>query len=288
LFDTTAGAEGERAKRVLLVSTGSRISIGFPTVERNAIEKLGQLHPGGLEFYSEYLDIVRFPSEKYDRIFRDYLRNKYADDLPDLIMLFYAGNLRVAQKALAELFPGTPVVVAGLTEEDLPSGSFGGRVTGVAQRSDADGTIKLILHLQPDVKRIVVIGGTADVDRGVIGRVMQAAQPFVDRVEFERWDGRSIGDILKAVTSLPPQTAVLFARMFRDGAGQAVVSATTAQAIAKASNAPVYAFTDVTFGTGVVGGSAADIAHLGQRAGELAHRVLSGSDPKSIPLKILT
>jgi len=40
------------------------VSIGFPIVEQNAVDKLRQLRPGELEFYSEYLDIVRFPSEK--------------------------------------------------------------------------------------------------------------------------------------------------------------------------------------------------------------------------------
>ena len=105
-----------------MVSTGSRFSIAFPILEQNAVDKLRQIHPTDLDFYSEYLDIIRFSSEKHNRIFREYLRDKYADDVPDLIILFYAGNLRVAQDALAQLFPATPVIVAGVTEEDLPSG----------------------------------------------------------------------------------------------------------------------------------------------------------------------
>ena len=101
----TPAAEATRAKRVLMVSTGSRFSIAFPTLEQNAVDKLRELNSGNLEFYSEYLDIIRFPSEKHHRIFREYLRDKYADDVPDLIILFYAGNLRVAKEALAQLFP---------------------------------------------------------------------------------------------------------------------------------------------------------------------------------------
>ena len=77
LINLAAAAESARAKRVLMVSTGSRFSIGFPTLEQNAVEKLRELHPD-LDFYSEYLDILRFPSEKHNLIFRDYLRDKYA------------------------------------------------------------------------------------------------------------------------------------------------------------------------------------------------------------------
>ena len=132
--------EPGRAKRVLMISTGSRFSIGFPTLEQNAVEKLRQMYSGQLDFYSEYLDIIHFPSEKHHRIFSDYLHDKYSGD---------------------------------------------------------------------------------------------------------------------------------------------------AQAIAKVSNVPVYPFTDVTFGTGI-GGSVSDVGGLGQRAGELAHRVLSGAEPKSSSLQILT
>jgi PAS domain S-box-containing protein len=288
LINPTAAADRARAKRVLILSTGSRFSVAFPTMEQNAVGKLRQIYRGELDFYSEYLDIIRFPSEKHYRIFRDYLRDKYADDGPDLIILFYAGNLQIAQKALTQLFPVTPVIVAGVTEEDLPTGPLGERATGIAQRSDADGTIKLILQLHPDVKRIVVIGGTTEVDRAVINRVMQAATSFKDKVKFELWNNRSMGEITNEVKSLPSQTAIFFTRMFRDGAGRAVISATAAQSIGKAANVPVFALTDAALGTGIVGGSVADIARLGQRAGEVAHSILSGAEAKSIPLEILS
>ena len=148
--------------------------------------------------------------------------------------------------------------------------------------------MKLILQLQPDVKRIVVIGGTTEVDQAVINRVMQAANSFKDKIEFELWNNRSIDEILNGVKSLPPETVIFFTRMFRDGAGQAVISANIAQSIGKAANVPVYALTDAALGSGIVGGSVSDIARLGRRAGEVAHDVLSGTNPAAIPLEILS
>jgi hypothetical protein len=56
-------AGAERAKRVLMISTGSRISPGFGAYERSFAATLQELAPARSEFYSEYLDIVRFPSE---------------------------------------------------------------------------------------------------------------------------------------------------------------------------------------------------------------------------------
>ncbi len=280
-------SETARPKRVLILSTGSRFSIGFPIVEQNVVDKLRELRPGELELYSEYLDIIRFSSEKHREIFRSYLKDKYAQDVPDLIVLIYVGNLNVAQAVLAQIFPATPTVVVGLTEEDLLADSLGGQATGLAEHSDTDGTIKLMLRLQPDIERIVVIGGTAEVDRHVTNRVLESARRFPG-VKFEVWDNRSVNAILKDVRSLPPRTAILFSRMFRDGAGQAVISANVAQSIARVANVPFYGMTGAIFGTGAVGGAVSDIEALGQRAAEMADRILSGAEPKSIPLEILT
>jgi PAS domain S-box-containing protein len=281
------GADTQGAKRVLMISTGSRLSVGFPIVEHNLLDTLRQLQPGQIDLFAESLDIIRFPRESYRRVFHDYLRDKYADDNPNLIILIYVGNLDVAERVLEQLFPGAPVVAVGLTEEDLPLGRLGGRVAAIAQRSDPGGTIQLILRLQPDTQRIVLIGGTAEVDRNVMSRARQASRSFAERVKFEVWDNLSMQEILKAVTSLPPRTVILFTRMFRDGAGRAIISAPAARSIAKVANVPVYVMADPMLGTGAVGGSAVDIASLGKRAGELAHRILSGTKPASMPLEII-
>lgn len=281
-----AAAQDGRAKRVLVISTGSRFSVGFPIVEQNAVERLRQLYPAELEVYSEYLDIVRFPSASYHRVFRDYLRDKYADDVPDLIVLIYVGNLGVAEKLLEQLFPNTPVVSAGLTEEEFPADLRSAHFAGIAQRSDPGGTIDLLRRLQPETQRVVLIGGSAEVDRQVMNRAKQALTSFAGEVEV--WDQRSIQEIVKAVASLPPKTAILFTRMFRDGAGRATISAQAAQSIARVSNVPVYVMTDNMIGTGAVGGSVVDISALGQGAGDLANRILSGAEPRSIPLEILS
>ena len=157
-----------------MISTGSRFSVGFPVVEENALARRRELYAGRLEVYGEFLDIIRFPSERYQRVFQDYLRDKYASDAPDLVILIYVENLRVAENLLEKIFPRTPVVPVGLTEEEFPTGSLGDRTTGVAQRSAPGGTMELMLRLPPEIQRIVLIGDTSQVDREVMSRARQA------------------------------------------------------------------------------------------------------------------
>ena len=280
-------AEQRRAIRVLLISTGSRFAPGFQVIEQSALDRLRHLSSRPIDFYPESLDIIRFPSERYHRLFRGYLFEKYNDYPPDLVILFYVGKLTLGQKLLDELFPAVPVVAAGLTEEDLSSGQFGERTSVLAQRSDVRGTIDLILRLQPSTRRIVVIGGTADVDQTVMSRARESAQTFKERVEFEFWTDRSLSQLREEVRTLPPHTVILLSRIYRDGAGEAIIPSQAAQSIVESANAPLYVLSDTILGTGAVGGSVADIEALGKWVGEIGAGILDGSS-KSFPVEVRT
>jgi two-component system, LuxR family, sensor kinase FixL len=282
------GAESERPKRVLIISTGGRLAPGFILVDQQLLQALGNIPSVQIETYAENLDLVRFPSERYGQIFSEYLTAKYATHPPDLVILVYVGNLEIPGKLLPQLFPGTPIVVAGFTEEEVRTDQFGPLVSGLAQRVNPRATLELILRLQPEVRRVVVIGGTSEIDRHVLHRVKEAAQSIKDRIEIDFWDNLTMAELRKAITAVPRNTAILYARMFRDAAGQAFISSEVGQWIGQWANAPVYVMSDASFGTGAVGGSLASIEAFGKRAGELARLILTGTSPTSLPFEIRT
>jgi PAS domain S-box-containing protein len=286
--NTVGSTEAPRAKRVLIISTGSRLAPGFMLVDQHVLEALRKITSAPIETYAENLDIVRFPTQRFGRIFSEYLTEKYAEQPPDLIILVYVGNLGVAGNLLEQLFPQIPIVAAGLSEEEIRPDQFGRLVTGLVQRVDPRATLELILRLQPETRRIVVISGTAEVDRNVLNRVKDAARSLSGRVDFDFWENRSMAQLRHEVTVLPPQTTILFTRMFRDGAGQALISTQAGQSIAQWAHVPVYAMTDTILGTGAVGGSVLSIEALGKRAGEMARLILTGTAPASLPLEIRT
>jgi signal transduction histidine kinase len=281
-------ADAERTKRVLIISTGSRLAPGFVLVDQQVLQALARVPAVRIETYAENLDLVRFPSERYRRIFTEYLTAKYAENPPDLVILVFVGNLEIPGKLLPQLFPDTPIVVAGLTEEEFHADRFGPFVSGLAQRVNPRANLEVILRLQPETRRIVVIGGTTEIDRQVVQRVRDAARSFEGRIVIAFWDKLTVSELRQAVTALPGDTAILFARMFRDGAGQAFISSQVAQSIAQWANVPVYVMTDANMGTGAVGGALASIEAFGKRAGELARLILSGADIKSLPFEIRT
>jgi signal transduction histidine kinase len=281
-------ADEERAKRVLMISTGSRFSPGFGILEENIVDTLRRLAPARIEFYSEYLDIVRFPGESYQRLFRDYLHEKYADQTPDLIVLNSVGNFVVAEKFLRQLFPGVRVFLAGLTEEDVSTKQFGSDVSGIVQRMDLSGTMELILRLQPETRRVLVISGVAEIDRITLARAQAAARSFANRIDFEFWSDRSMADVRQAVQKLPAKTAILLTRMYRDAAGEAFIPPQAAQLIAQAANAPLYVLGAASVGGGAVGGAVTEAATHGKEAGEFAARILYADSTAAFPLIVRT
>jgi PAS domain S-box-containing protein len=277
-----------RPKRVLIISTGSRLAPGFIAADQQLLQVLENIPSTPVEVYAENLDIVRFPAERAHRIFNEYLSVKYANQPPDLVILVFVGNLEIPGKLLPQLFPGIPIVVAGLTEEELRRDQFGPLISGVAERVDSLATLQLILRLQPETRRIVVIGGTAEIDRNVLDRVKESARSITGRVEFEFWDNLTMAQVRQGISTLPPQTAILFARMYRDAAGHSFISAQVGQTVARLANVPVYIMSDVSFGTGAVGGVITSVEAFGKRAGEMARRILTGTNPTSLPFEVRT
>ena len=130
------------------------------------------------------------------------------------------------------------------TEEKFATDRLGSLVSGFAQHVDPRTTIEMILRLQPETRRIVIIGGTAEVDRLVLDRAEKEARLFAGRVEFDLWNERPLAEIRKSVTSLPPGTVLLFTGMYRDAAGETFIPARAARLIAESAKVPLYVLSD--------------------------------------------
>jgi hypothetical protein len=275
-------AEAGRAKRVLMLFSGSKFAPGSALVEQS-VQQVLQKGPQTVDFYAEYLDANRLPGESHYQLFRRYLQEKYAHHPPDVIVTFLILNFELAGRLPAELFPGIPVVVGALSEDEVPGEGFGNRVTGVVQRIDFQGASELILKLQPDTERIVVIGGTAPLDRRYLTRTKEAAGLLVGRVQFDYWTTYSVAQMQEAVAALPPRTVIFFTSLFRDVTGKSFFPASVASTLAASSSVPVYVVVDSLIAGGAVGGLVAHLETLGRRLGELAQQVLGGTAPASLP-----
>ena len=173
-------------------------------VERSVQDTLQKLLAGRFEFYSEYLDTSRFPGESDRRRFDLYLREKYAQRPPDLLIVNYSRNFELVETLSRRLFPDLPLVTFGVIgEEEVPRERLGANVTGVFARADLRGTMELIMKAQPETRRIVMVAGTLALDRTYVDRAKTAARPLAGKVEFEFLTNLTFAEVPRAVGSMP-------------------------------------------------------------------------------------
>src|SRR5258708_12357204 len=84
-----------------------------------------------VEFYSEFLDVARFPGEEQQQRQRDFFRDKYRERPPDLVIAVSGGALVFLTEQRAELFPGVPIVYFSLTGAPHPAPLFYSPITPI-------------------------------------------------------------------------------------------------------------------------------------------------------------
>src|ERR1051325_10665678 len=84
LLPAVARAQSAAApKRILLLYWYTREYAGNITFEQNFRAGLQSALPEAVEYYSEYLELNRFPGNNQSLLMRNYLREKYAGREPD-------------------------------------------------------------------------------------------------------------------------------------------------------------------------------------------------------------
>jgi hypothetical protein len=167
------------------------------------------------EFHSEFLDVTRFPGEEQQQRERDFLRERYRDRAPDLVI---AGG-GPALGFRAGLFSDVPIVHCGVEAEALPKVMPDANVAGIPMPQGAVSTLELALHLQPDARHVVVVAGSSPRDFEIAEQVRRETSSVADRVTFSWLVNLSLADLRAELSRLPANTVVLYLTMFQDGTG---------------------------------------------------------------------
>ena len=206
-----------------------------------------------VEFFTESLDIVRFPELEQQNVVADFLRERYADRRIDAALAIGPASLAVLAERRAELFPDTPIVYAGVRATGVPPDLA--NATGVVSSFDLGKSVDLALALQPDARRLVVISGVAALDQSWKAVAEEELEAHRSRLEITYLAGLPKAKVLEEVGRLPRETVVVFLTMRQDGAGEHFEDGRViAPEIAEAAAAPVYGVYESYLGQGVVGG----------------------------------
>jgi PAS domain S-box-containing protein len=233
-----------------------------------------------IEFHSEFLDVSRFPGEAQQQRERDFLRDKYWERPPDLVIAGGGPALEFLLKYRATLFSDVPIVHCGV--EALPKEMPDAKIAGIPVLRTAASTLELALSLQPDTRNVAVVAGSAPQDLESAEQFRRETPAFADRVRFTWLINLSLSDLRDELSRLPDGTVVLYLTMFQDAAGASFTPRQALASFAPASRAPIYGCYDTYLGSGIVGGSMVTFEEIGRKAARLGMRILAGEDPQNV------
>ncbi len=233
----------------------------------------------------EYLDTKRFPSEDRLVLVKDFLAAKYRDREFDLVIVLDNSALSMALNYREELFPGVPIVFAGINDFRPEMLSGHKDVTGVAEKVNIAGTLETALALHPHCKQIFVVNDYTSTGLA-LRRVMDSILPrFQERVDFRFLPPVTIEEMVEQLRSVPSDELVLILSFVTDRE-ERIFPAKHTPLICSATTAPVYAIHKAYLGYGIVGGILLSGEGHGRKAGDIASRILSGEDPAGIPVVV--
>jgi PAS domain S-box-containing protein len=277
-WQTAAGAEA--SKRVVALFPGHVLLASSYLMGRSLDENLKR-GADQVEVFAEFLDIGRFPSAQYERELVRMLRDKYERLPPDLLIVFSMDSLRFVARHRDELFPGVPMVFAGVPPRGL--NEVPPHSTGVLGHYDPLQTLELALRLQPSARQVVILSGTSTADQDYYERAKHRFSDFADRLDITYVHGVPLADMLRTVRELPSDAIVILLSLLRDGAGENHLGDQVAARVVEASGAPVYGVYEAYLGSGIVGGYMDTLESVGKATAELGLRVLAGERPTDVP-----
>jgi signal transduction histidine kinase len=281
----TAGPLGavraaDTQKQVLVVYSTRRDTQVAVVGDRELPRILDAGLPTRVDFYSEYIDLARFPAESFETSFRDYLKLKYGGKHFDLVIAMMDNAFRFVGAHRDDLFPDTPVVFMSADRE----ASRIVNSTGIVGEYDFAGSVSFAVRLQPDVTQVFVVSGNSARDKAyeTLARAQFAA--FEPRLSFTYLSGLRSSELEQRAADLPAHSILYSLLVYQDGAGQNGDPIEYLNRIAAVANRPSYSWVDSAIGHGIVGGSLISLEARAQALGAVALRVLRGEPADSIPI----
>ena len=238
-----------------------------------------------IKLIHDYMDVRRNIMPEYLQHLYELYRTKYSQKHFDAIVAVDDAAYQFVQNYRQELFPGVPLVFAGVNDvSSVRALRPGDPVTGVVENIDLKGTLETITAVQPETKRIVVIQDTSAVSM-LHRQQLEAEWPaFAGRLEKVYLDDLNMWELQERVAALRPEDVVLLLTFTQDRSNNVFSIEESCRLLAQKSSVPIYTPWDFYLGYGAFGGRISRGSEHGELTAQQLQRVLSGEDLRDIPV----
>ena len=262
-------------KRVLIVHSFGREIAPYAASIAVFRRELALRSPEPVVFIEAALDAGRTIGPAEQAAFAAYLRERFADPVPDLIVSVAGPAAQFLVRWRDAIFPGVPLMMTAVDTRVVPRAALRSGDAVVATRIDVRRIFDALLRLLPDTATIAVVLGTTPLERYWHQQLQQDTAFLAGRVDFVWLDGLSLPQIKQRVATLPPRSAVYFGLLVVDGAGVPHEGLQALSELRQAANAPIFSIFESELGLGVVGGPYISQSLSGSETARLAAQQLT-------------
>jgi signal transduction histidine kinase/ActR/RegA family two-component response regulator len=224
-----------------------------------------------LAIFEERLDSARLGRIGKEKLWIDYLRQKYADIKFDLIIT----ESQPAAKffvMVSGMWMETPRIFVNASDLEIDPQ----RETTLAIEENVERNLRVALDLSPAARRLVVVGNLTST------RIPRAREVwdkhYQDRVSFEAWsDDFTFEELYARAAQLPNDAIILYSLVGHDRTGAHAVPYDVLKKLSTVAAVPVFATHDTLMGSGTVGG----YLMSGEKVGRMIADLASGARPES-------
>lgn len=179
-IDDTVGAR----KHVVILNATDPYLPAFQALDSALRETIHADSRMPVEFYSESLDMHRFPRAQFEHELVALLRKKYADLKVDVVVADASIALDFALQHRTDIWPGSIIVFNSVPTDALQRWNLDSRTIGLPVQLEFGQTLDLALKLRPATRRLVVIAGAADPDRKNLSLANKSLERYVGKLRF--------------------------------------------------------------------------------------------------------
>jgi signal transduction histidine kinase len=273
-------------KRVLLFYDARSDMESNVVVDRAIRSVLNPEFNVDLDIRSEYSELSALTESNYSALV-PLLRKKYAGITFDVVVAVGRDALRFVCAYDPDLFHGAPIVYWGRKTNSDDEGP-GPPITGVVAPTMAAQIVPIVQFirtLQPDLKQLIIVTGTAPGDLNWEEAARTKLHSFEDQTAITYLARVSLEDVQKHLANLPKKSAVLFLTMDEDAAGRHLSKYELLNKLVKETPAPIYSTSAVHLDTGIVGGFLVNQETMAVDAAGLIKRLLRGENIQDMPIQ---
>ena len=210
-------ARAQDQKQVLVLYANRRDARIVTVGDRELPRILNDGHPAGVDYYSEFIDQIRFAETDYVTAFADFLRLKYGVHAFDLIIAMDDNSREFLDKTRDGSVPAACRSSSSRCARHRGGCRIRRRWCGELNLA---ATLAFATELQPDLRHVFVVSG-AETSNSINESVARAQfARYEPRLDFTYLSGLSSEALETRLAALPERSIVYYLIVYRDGAGQ--------------------------------------------------------------------